>query len=90
MEDQLDLLNPDETAKILDATTATLESWRLKKRKPKKPFPVLPYIKIGGRVKYKMSDIVEFIEKCRINATPEPPPKKRRGRPPKSRAVTAG
>ena len=45
-----------EAAKILGAEHGTLVVWRSQKRYP------LPYVKIGRKVRYRISDLLAFIE----------------------------
>jgi predicted DNA-binding transcriptional regulator AlpA len=50
------LLNPADVADLLGIKVETLQIWRCNHRYN------LPYIKIGGRVRYKASDVETFIE----------------------------
>lgn len=50
------LLTPPEVAKMLVLQTNTLAIWRLTEEH-------LPFVKIGGLVRYKLSDVLEFIER---------------------------
>jgi len=52
-------INPREVKKEYGFSTSTLAKWRMAKRN-------LPFIKIGKYIKYKRSDIVEFLEKNKI------------------------
>jgi len=52
----INLLNTKETAKLLRVKEGTLRMWRSVKRYN------LPYIKIGGKVFYRMEDIQAFID----------------------------
>jgi Helix-turn-helix domain len=49
------LLSPLETSALLGVTEGTLEVWRCTKRYP------LNYIKIGGRVRYRLQDVEKFV-----------------------------
>ncbi len=49
-------LDPEEAAKALGVTPGTLAVWRSTERY------LLPYLKIGGKVKYRPKDIHLFIE----------------------------
>ena len=49
------LLTPEESAAILSVTPGTLAVWRSTNRY------CLPYIKIGGRVMYRPSDLHKFL-----------------------------
>ncbi len=51
------LLTPQEAALYLGISINTLSVWRSTGRYG------LPFIKIGGRVKYRESDLAAFIEK---------------------------
>lgn len=55
------LLTPAETAQRLGLAPATLEVWRSEK------IHRLAYVKIGGRVMYKLSDVLDFIESRRVD-----------------------
>ncbi|MGD9153113.1 MAG: helix-turn-helix domain-containing protein [Gammaproteobacteria bacterium] len=50
------LLNPADVADLLGIKVETLQIWRCNHRYN------LPYVKIGGRVRYKLSDVEKFIE----------------------------
>ena len=50
------LLTEDETAELLATKPQTLSVWRVTKRYP------LPYVKVGRNVRYKLSDVMAFIE----------------------------
>lgn len=50
------LLNPADVADLLGIKVETLQIWRCNHRYN------LPYVKIGGRVRYKVSDVEKFIE----------------------------
>jgi excisionase family DNA binding protein len=50
------LLTPEQTAEILGISSETLNVWRCTKRYP------LPYVKVGRLVRYRMSDLNQFIE----------------------------
>ncbi len=51
------LLTTEEAADFLGLTRNTLEIWRCTQRYD------LPYVKMGRLVKYKLSDLMAFIEK---------------------------
>lgn len=51
------LLSREETAALLGVQTNTLAVWALHQRY------TLPYVKVGRRVKYRLSDVLCFIEK---------------------------
>lgn len=50
-----DLINEIETAEILNIKPATLRRWRWLKEGP-------PYYKIGSAVRYKLSELKQWIE----------------------------
>ncbi|WP_370202485.1 helix-turn-helix domain-containing protein [Alloalcanivorax venustensis] len=52
------LCTPVEASQILGVTTHTLAVWRCEKRYN------LPYVKVGRLVRYRRSDITDFIERC--------------------------
>jgi Helix-turn-helix domain len=56
-------LNTDEAAKFLGKAPATLVIWRSTKRYG------LPYIKMGGSVRYAMDDLLAFVEAQRVEPT---------------------
>jgi excisionase family DNA binding protein len=51
-----DLLTPDEVADLLDVSPQTLASWRTTGRYE------LPFLKLGRLVRYRASDVVEFVD----------------------------
>ncbi len=52
-----ELLDTNEASKFLGGISpTTLETWRSTKRYR------LPYVKIGGRVFYRVSDLLAFVE----------------------------
>jgi len=55
------LLSRSQAAEFLGVKTDTLAVWACTKRYD------LPYIKIGRSVKYKYSDLLEFIENNKIS-----------------------
>jgi predicted DNA-binding transcriptional regulator AlpA len=59
------LLDERETAKLLGVTVGTLQVWRSTRRVP------LPYIKVGGAVRYRPEHIEAYLE-SRTHASIEP------------------
>ncbi|MEK8088766.1 helix-turn-helix domain-containing protein [Thermithiobacillus plumbiphilus] len=59
------LLDAEQAAKVLDNSPQTLSIWRSTKRYN------LPYVKIGRRVKYRVSDLLDFIERRTHGVTME-------------------
>lgn len=55
-EINLQLLTPRETAKALGVRPNTLAIWRSKRRYK------LRYIKLGGKIRYRLADIQKFLE----------------------------
>lgn len=53
------LYTPKEAAEILGIDAATLAVWRCTQRVD------LPFVKIGGRVRYILEDVLQFIENNR-------------------------
>lgn len=53
-------MSPQEVSQILGVTVGTLAQWRHHGRYS------LPYFKIGRLVYYNRSDVMKFIEGCRI------------------------
>jgi predicted site-specific integrase-resolvase len=50
------LMTANETAVLLGVTPGTLQIWRCTGRYK------LAYVKIGGKVRYRLSDVVQFVE----------------------------
>jgi excisionase family DNA binding protein len=61
-----ELLTTKETAGRLQITEGTLMVWRSTKRYP------LKFVKIGRKVRYRLSDIEEFLDKRTMSGVPEP------------------
>ncbi|MES9922488.1 MAG: helix-turn-helix domain-containing protein [Candidatus Thiodiazotropha endolucinida] len=57
------LLPPEEAAQILDISPGTLQVWRSTGRYN------LPFVKVGGRVKYRSDEIQAFIERRTMDHT---------------------
>lgn len=51
------LLKPEQVARQLAISENTLSSWRSTKRQP------LPYVKVGGAVRYRPADVAAFVER---------------------------
>jgi predicted DNA-binding transcriptional regulator AlpA len=60
MTPQTELLTREETAARLDIKPCTLDKWRAR-RKSRRAVP-LAFVKIGGRVRYRASDIEKFLQ----------------------------
>lgn len=61
-EPESGLLTTTEAAALLGVERGTLEVWRATKRYG------LPYIKVGRLVKYRKTDVQEFIDRRRVPA----------------------
>ena len=59
------LLNDSETARQLGIKPSTLQNWRSTGRYN------LPYLKVGGRVRYRQSDVDEWLTRRTRNHTGE-------------------
>ena len=59
------LLTPAEAAEILGVKVDTLTVWRSTKRYP------LPFVRVGRSIKYKVEDVLSFIEARTEGATTE-------------------
>lgn len=54
------MMDPRQAAVFLQVTVTTLSIWRSNKRYD------LPYIKVGGKVRYRESDLEKFLEERTI------------------------
>jgi len=54
-----EVLTTKQAAEMLGIKPGTLEIWRVQGRSPR-------YLKIGHAVRYRKSDILEFLEKCEV------------------------
>lgn len=50
------LLSPDQVADILGVSTSTLAKWRQLGE------PELPFFRVAGRIRYRLSDVESFVE----------------------------
>jgi len=57
------LLTESEAAELLSIGPGTLCVWRCTKRYP------LPYVKVGRGVRYKLADVLAFIESRTVTGT---------------------
>jgi predicted DNA-binding transcriptional regulator AlpA len=55
------LLSAGETAAILGLKEATLAQFRWKSDKR------IPWVKLGSTIRYKLSDIEDYIERCTVS-----------------------
>jgi hypothetical protein len=59
--DNIEILwTPEETSRVTRTTEATLAKWRVEKRNGRKRVP-LPFVKMGGKILYRKSDVEAFI-----------------------------
>ena len=56
------LITPKELSNILGVSESTLAVWRTQKTYP------LPYVKVGGRIRYDLKDIDIWLENRKRNA----------------------
>lgn len=55
------LLTENEAAAVLCLSVKTLRTWRCRKSGPR-------YIKLGGAVRYAISDLGEYVQQCARDA----------------------
>jgi excisionase family DNA binding protein len=60
-----ELLTPDDVAELLDVSPQTLASWRTTGRYE------LPFLRIGRLVRYRRSDIEEFLDSLDTAEAPD-------------------
>jgi hypothetical protein len=71
MDTEAEMKSDKETAPILGVARITLRKWRARGRGP-------AWVKLEGKVRYKMADLIAFIERNRIDpaeAKPSDPAK---------------
>jgi len=56
-------LTPNDVAEMLGVSVKTLASWRSTKRYP------LPFVRVGRCIRYRRTDLEEFLEKRREATT---------------------
>ena len=54
------LLTDKETAKALSLSVQTLRNWRVSGKGP-------PYVKLGGAVRYREGDLLEWVDGGRVD-----------------------
>jgi hypothetical protein len=70
---EIELWTDKQTAQTLGVVPGTLAVWRCTKRYP------LPFVRIGGKIRYRKDDVVKFIESRTSGGISEPAtPRKRR------------
>ena len=55
------LLDDEEAARFLDVSPTTLRTWRCRKRY------LIPYLKIGGKVRYDLDDLIGWLASRKVN-----------------------
>lgn len=65
LENPTFIVTPEQAAHVLDVKTPTLAVWRSTGRYN------LPYVKVGRLVKYRISDLAEFLASRTANHTGE-------------------
>lgn len=61
------LLDQRETAEILGLSPRSLEAWRVQGAK-------IPFLRVGGRIRYRESDIQAFLDANTATSTSDPGP----------------
>jgi predicted site-specific integrase-resolvase len=62
MKDKNRLLNEVQASRLLGVSSETLrQSIRYKGR--------IPFFRVNSRISYKVSDVLEYLEKCRVEPT---------------------
>ncbi len=54
------LLTPEEVSRATGLSVETLAQWRSRKRH-------LPYLKIGRRIRYGLSDVEAYLKRCSVS-----------------------
>jgi predicted site-specific integrase-resolvase len=67
LDARLMTLGPDEAARRLGVESSTLANWRWSGRGPK-------YVKLGGRVRYRASDLADYLDAQTRASTSDPGP----------------
>lgn len=62
MQPEFELKDEKEAAKFLDVSPGTLQVWRSTRRYP------LPFVKIGRKVRYRLSDLQAFVQSRTVEA----------------------
>ncbi len=60
VDENTTLLNEEQTAEILGVRPSTLQRWR------SRGWTDLPYLKIRYLIRYRLSDVLEFLEKSQV------------------------
>ncbi len=59
------LLSAEEVAELTGLSTETLAQWRSQRRG-------IPYLKIGRRVRYDLTDVQAYLQGCRVSVSDPP------------------
>ena len=59
-------LTTQQAAEVLQVTAGTLMVWRCTKRYP------LRYIRVGRCIRYRLTDLKDFLDKRTVSGVPEP------------------
>ena len=62
--DELDLLEPNEVARLLGCGVQTLAAWRSTRRVS------LPYVRVSRLIRYRRSDVAQFIATRLVDTGP--------------------
>jgi len=57
-----DLLSAEDVARLTGLSTETLAQWRSQRRG-------IPYLKIGRRVRYDLTDVQAYLRGCRVSVS---------------------
>ena len=60
-----ELLSTRKVAEILDCSPKTVQDWMYKSRKTPCSDP-LPYYRVGGLVRFKLSEVLRWVERRRV------------------------
>ncbi len=63
-----ELLSTRKLAEILDCSPKTVQDWLYKDRKTQTADP-LPYYRLGGLVRFRLSDVLRWIERRRVRVS---------------------
>lgn len=58
---KINLITTEELAKIIRVKKEVIERWRYQKKFD------LPYIKVGGKIRYSVDDVEKWLENNRFN-----------------------
>lgn len=58
----MELLTPENVSRLTGLSMETLAQWRSHKKH-------IPYLKVGGRVRYDVRDIQAYLERCRVSVS---------------------